>query len=366
MTGPAIGAYIAPGKRAFRQLLFDLATHDGVTSYATFWGHGIDSRMFAPHFDVVACEIREAKHAAMVEDGLAHSYRTHTGRGATLPENVDMFHADFDGPPSQTSFDELRRISTKTTKWLAVTLSNAHKLDPAVQGEAASYTIPAWLTGASGFTLEYLARYASTGGQTMWVAILQRREGKGNHHQVLPVQIARSIALRRYWASGPMYETGLMPHVLRPKGTPRQAASIREKRHAVLREFTVECSECGTEFVLNRIMKPGRRPKFCSDSCRTVGRKRSHDRHYKANRDLILAGLRDWRQANLRPKKCRCLECGKDWLHPPVKGRVPKYCGPVCVRAARTEAQRTRRAAAVSGTAAKAVSNSVANQEKAA
>jgi len=211
--------YETPGKQAFRELLFSVSAHDALASYGTFWGTGIDARLFASAgIDVIACEIVHAKHDALSCDALTYGYRAHLGRAGKLTERLDMFHADFDGGPSPSNFREVRRIAAITDKWLAVTLSMDHQRDESMMGEAAFYTIPAWLTGASGFTLEYLSRYKRNGyGQVMWVALLRPRTGRGTAHQVLPIQIAYSIRDRGYWASRRFYEFDLLAHRYSPR-----------------------------------------------------------------------------------------------------------------------------------------------------
>ena len=211
--------YESEGKQAFRELLLSLARHSGCRTYGTFWGTGIDSRLFASAgFDVMAAEVVRAKHEAMEADAATGGYRAFHGRAGKMSERFDMFHADFDGGPSPANFREVRRIAVITDKWLAVTLSMDHQRDEAMMGESAFYTIPAWLTGASGFTLEYLSRYKRNGyGQVMWVALLRPRLGKGTSHQVLPLQIAYSIGERGYWSSRAFYATGLMHHRYSPR-----------------------------------------------------------------------------------------------------------------------------------------------------
>ena len=227
--------YQSNGKQEFRDLLFALARQSDVRTYGTFWGTGIDSRQFAEAgFDVVAAEIVQAKHERAAMDADMHGYRVHRGRAGKLTTRFGMFHADFDGGPSPMNFREVRRIAAITDQWLAVTLSMDHQRDESMMGEAAFYTVPAWLTGAAGFTLEYLSRYRRNRfGQTMWVAILQRREGKGNSHRVQPIQIARAIPSRGYWASRQMYQRRLLPHTNAPE-TPvereRSAAYYQEHR----------------------------------------------------------------------------------------------------------------------------------------
>lgn len=274
--------YDTPGKQAFRQLLFDLATQTGVRTYGTFWGTGIDSRLFAPHFDVVACEIRESKQPLMEADSLVNGYRVFLGSAGRLAERCDMFFADFDGTASPGNFKELRKIASQTDKWLAVTLANSHKLAPELQDEAACYTIPAWLTGAAAnFTLEYVSGYASEGRQRMWVAILQRREGRGVAHTVQPIQIARSLQERSYWASRPMYAMGLMRH--------RQEARTPITRLGDARRYQLKkatrprvrriCRHCDVLFVVP--LGRGRRPGYCSKRCQKSARSDYRRRWYR-------------------------------------------------------------------------------------
>lgn len=282
--------YLSAGKQSFRDLLLALATKDGSRTYGTFWGTGIDARMFsAAGLDVVAAEIVRAKHSALANDALMHGYRAHLGRAGSLRDQFDMFHADFDGGPSPSNFREVRRLAQITSRWLAVSVSLDHMRDESMQGEAAAHTIPAWLTGASGLTLEYLSRYRRNQyGQTMWTAILQRREGRGNSHRVQPVQIALSVRERGYWASKPMYASGLMTHRTAPLTLEERRRD--HERYLGNRVPLAErsCRSCGVTFRPNH----GRRWN-CSDECRrTVYRKR----YYAEHRDEVIASVREWRE----------------------------------------------------------------------
>ena len=256
--------YQAEGKQGFRDLLLALARQTDIQTYGTFWGTGIDARMFsAAGLDVVAAEIVRAKHLRASCDADMHGYRVHLGRAGRLTERFGMFHADFDGGPSPSNFREVKRLAAITDRWLAVTLSMDHQRDESMMGEAAFYTIPAWLTGASGFTLEYLSRYKRNRfGQTMWVGILQRREGKGTAHQVLPVQIAYSIGERGYWASRRLYERGLLRHRYSPRNQ-REKASDNARYMARRQRKVAVCRVCFGEFV-----RLGGPQVYCSDACR--------------------------------------------------------------------------------------------------
>lgn len=245
--------YQATGKQEFRNLLLALARQTDVRTYGTFWGTGIDSRQFASAgFEVVAAEVVQAKHDVLRSDALTHGYRGHFGRAGKLTDRFGMFHADFDGGPSPANFREVRRIAAITDRWLAVTLSMDHQRDESMMGEAAFSTVPAWLTGASGFTLEYLSRYRRNRfGQTMWVAILQRREGKGTNHQVLPVQIAYSVMARGYWASRRFYELELLPRKYSPRNEREKASDHARymRKRSPLSERS--CETCGIRFTPN-------------------------------------------------------------------------------------------------------------------
>lgn len=288
MRGPASGTYESPGKQAFRDLLFSLAKATECQSYGTFWGTGIDSRMFASEFDVIACEIVQAKHEAMAADAANGGYSSHFGRAGRLTRHVDMFHADFDGGPSPSNFREVRRIAVITDLWLAVTLSMDHLHDESMMGEAAFYTLPAWLTGASGFTLEYLSRYRRNRfGQTMWTAILQRREGKGNWHPVQPLQVAYSVRERRYWASRQFYSMNLLQHRFAPRNQREKASD--HARYIAKRSPLAdrECRSCGTTF------SPSHgRQVHCTMTCRTTTYRKAW---YSEHRDEQIAVVRAWR-----------------------------------------------------------------------
>lgn len=228
IRGKTVAAlYETPGKQVFRELVRSVATSDGLRTFGTFWGTGIDSAlMTAAGFDVIACEIVQAKHAVLSAHAEEHGYRAWLGRAGRLTERREMFHADFDGGPSPHNFRELRRIAAITDRWMAVTISLDHLRDASIMGEAAFYTIPAWLTGATGMTLEYLGRYTRNRlGQVMWTALLQRKTGKGTSHQVLPMQIAYSISQRAYWSSQSFYTCGLLPHRYAPKSEHEKAAA---------------------------------------------------------------------------------------------------------------------------------------------
>lgn len=214
--------YLSAGKQEFRELLRSVAISDELRTFGTFWGTGTDSAlMSAAGLDVIACEIIQAKHEALAAHADQYGYRAWPGRAGRLTERREMFHADFDGGPSPHNFRELRRISEITDRWMAVTISLDHLRDESMMGEAAFYTIPAWLTGATGMTLEYLSRYTRNRlGQVMWTALLQRKTGKGTRHQVLPIQIAYSIGERGYWASR-IYDK-------RRRADPDRRARIRE------------------------------------------------------------------------------------------------------------------------------------------
>lgn len=220
--------YNSPGKQTFRELVLAVAEHDSCQSYGTLWGSGIDSRMaVARGLAVIACEKDRSLHSRMDADADLIGYRVWHHSAGRLDERVDMFHADFCGNASPSNFRELRRIAAITDKWLAVTLSPDHQLNESMQGEAALYTVPAWLTGATGFTLEYFGRYVrNAGGTTMFTALLQRREGHGNSHRVQPVQVAYSVTVRQYWASKAMYQGfgTLLPH-----SNPPESEAMRQR-----------------------------------------------------------------------------------------------------------------------------------------
>ena len=57
----------------------------------------------------------------------------------------------------------------------------------------------------------------------MWTAILQHREGRGTHHQVLPIQVSYSIRERDYWASRRLYGSQLLPHRYAPRNEREKA-----------------------------------------------------------------------------------------------------------------------------------------------
>jgi hypothetical protein len=213
--------YDSPGKRAFRELVLAVAKRDGCQTYGTFWGSGIDSRMAVDAgLEVTAAEIVRALHPAMDADASEHGYRAFHGRASRLTDRFDVFCADFCGNASPAAFRELGHIAALTDRWLAVVLTPDHQLDASMQGEAALYTVPAWLTGATGFTLEYFTRYRRNGrGGVMFAALLRRtaERRQGTSHQVLPIQIAYSINVRGYWASRRMYDTALLRHRYAPK-----------------------------------------------------------------------------------------------------------------------------------------------------
>jgi hypothetical protein len=221
--------YESPGKRAFRELVLAVAKRDECQTYGTFWGSGIDSRMAVDAgLEVTAAEIVRALHPAMDADAAEHGYRAFHGRASRLTDRFDVFCADFCGNASPVAFRELGHIAALTDKWLAVVLTPDHQLNSSMQGEAALFTVPAWLTGASGFTLEYFTRYRRNGrGGVMFAALLRHRQGHGNSHRVQPLQIARSVAARGYWASKPFHETRLLTHA-QPMPSERTVAQRAE------------------------------------------------------------------------------------------------------------------------------------------
>lgn len=276
--------YDSPAKRELDELLFAIARQTDCQSYATFWGFGVDSRRATElGFDVTACEIREAKHDAGSADAARVGYRFHPGRGSSLGRDVDVFHADFDNTPNPRNFKELRGIASLTRKWLKVTISTDHMRNEEMQGEAFAATIPAWLTfAAQGFTLEYLGRYVrNSRGLVMWVAILQRRGGRGVSHAVQPIQVARSIGERGYWASRPMYQTGLMTHRQEPRTPITRAGDARryQEKKAQRPRTTRVCRHCEVLFVVP--LGQGRRPGYCSKSCQKLGRSDYRKRWYQ-------------------------------------------------------------------------------------
>lgn len=307
--------YTAPGKQDFRDLLLAVARHSECRSYGTFWGTGIDSRLFAlAGFDVVAAEVTRAKHELMSEDAATGGYRAFRGRAGKLREHVDMFHADFDGGPSPANFREVRRIAAISDRWLAVTLSMDHQRDESMMGEAAFYTIPAWLTGASEFTLEYLSRYKRNEyGQTMWVALLQRRTGKGNSHRVQPLQVQRGIERRGYWASKALYDTRLLPHtqpVPSEYTVARQRNYYLENREAKLawaKDYHAANRERGNEASRRwREANPERQRAATArwyeahknDPEQVARRKAYRKEWYAKNREKQLASVKAWREKN--------------------------------------------------------------------
>ena len=273
--------YTAPGKQAFRDLLLSIARHDGLSTYGTLWGTGIDSRMFAAAgLDVLACEIDRAKHEAMRSDAEAFGYRAFARRASKMIEHRDMFYADFCGTPTPENFRELRQIASKVDRLLAVSLSTDHMRHPEMQGEAVYGTLPAWLTFATDFTLEYFGRYQrNERGLVMWTAVLRRAEGKGNWHPVQPVQIAYSIEERDYWASFRLYSTALLPHRQRPRNKREKAADHLRYQARRPERSTSACQVCGRIFI--RLGGPQR---YCSDGCRlpaqAAQRKRVHASWY--------------------------------------------------------------------------------------
>lgn len=320
--------YDSDGKQAFRSLLLELAKRDGLKTYGTFWGTGIDSRLFAAEgFDVTAAEVVRDKHEAMREDAERYGYSAFCGNARRLDQRFDMFHADFCGNASPGNFRTLRAISEMVDRWLAVTLSPDHQLDPSMQGEAASYTVPAWLVGASDFTLEYLVRYLrNDDGQTMWAAVLQRRHGQGNAHRIAPVQIAWSIRQRRdgsstYWASNRMYT--LLRGVLRhkkpltswekseavkarywsdPEGARARAREAYRRLHPneQLRiRYAIDEDYREAKRAYHREWWAKNKARFMTPE-RKAQRSEYHRQHYLANRDKYIESAR---QSRLRKKK---------------------------------------------------------------
>jgi hypothetical protein len=218
----ASALYLSAGKQEFRELILALARAENLRTAGTFYGTGIDTRLFAAGgLDVLATEVQRSLWPAMDTDADLNGFRVWHGDAARLTERLDLFHADFVGNASGHVFRTLRQIAATTEQWLAVTVASDHQINPWMQGEAALYTVPAFMVGAAdGFTLEYFARYArNAGGQRMFVALLQRRVGRGNSHRVQPVQLAYSVARREYWASRAMYRRfgGVLPHSTAPE-----------------------------------------------------------------------------------------------------------------------------------------------------
>lgn len=287
--------YLSEGKQRFRELLRDLAVQEGVRTVGTFYGTGVDSRLFAAAgLDVLAMEKVQAHWPAMDADAAEHGFRVFHGRARTMREHLDMVHADFIGGPSPDNFRELRYIAAITDRLLPVTLSPDHQLDRSMQGESALYTVPAWLTGATGFTLDYFGRYVRNRvGQTMFVAILRRTAGHGNSQRVQPVQIARSVTERRYWASRWMYDSRLLVHMQQPR-TPAERARDAERylaRKALRPSRTLACRHCGSLFIVPQ--KQGRPATLCSAECRRLSRVDAHARWYAANHDWELRRRRE-------------------------------------------------------------------------
>lgn len=274
--------YLSEGKAAFRELLLGLARREGVRSVGTFYGTGIDSRLFAAAgFDVLAAEVNRALHPVMDADAAVNGFRAWHGDAARITERLDMFHADFIGNASGHAFRVLGRIAANTDRWLAVTLATDHQINPWMQGESALYTVPAWLTGASGFTLDYFGRYVrNRGGQTMFVALLRRDGGRGVAHYVQPIQVARSVTERGYWASKPMYARRLLAHMQEPRTIRVRAGDAA--RYQLLKQNrpkrSSNCRVCGSPFVLP--MRQGRPPTTCSSRCKMTATYQYHRRWY--------------------------------------------------------------------------------------
>lgn len=282
-------SYDTPGKQAFRELLLAIARHSDVQTYGTFWGTGIDSRMFsAAGISVIACEVVRAKHSSLLTDAYLHGYVPFSRRAGRLTDHVAMFHADFDGGPSPSNFRELRRIAAITDGWLAVTLSVDHLRDESMMGEAVFYTLPSWLTGASGFTLEYVSRYRRNAyGQVMWTAILQRREGRGHWHPIQPLQVAYSVRERGYWASRTLYRTNLMRHRFAPRNEREKVADHVRYVHGRKPLADRECRSCRVVF------SPSHgRQVHCSFACRTTTYRKAW---YAENRETQIEAVRTWR-----------------------------------------------------------------------
>lgn len=281
--------YLSAGKQEFRLLLANLAEKDGVRTVGTFYGTGIDSRLFASRgLDVTATEIVRRLWPVMDADADANGFRTFHGNAAKIDQRFDMFHADFIGNASPIAFRTLRRVANITDRWLAVTLAPDHQINPWIQGEAALYAVPAWLTGATGFTLEYFGRYARNGsGQTMFVALLRRCIGKGNWHPVQALQIAYSVGERQYWSSRTFYETELVRHRYAPRNEREKASDRKRYLQHRYQASQQDCLGCRSSFT-----RRGGPQRYCSDACRKPARRaqtRAAVRRWNEKRRLIVA-----------------------------------------------------------------------------
>lgn len=297
--------YDSEGKRKARDLLIDVARMSGCETFLDFWGGGVSARQaVAAGLAVTSAEKDRSLQTDLVEDARKYGYIAHLGDAIKVEGKFDVVFADFCGNANPVRFNELRLLATKTKKWLAVTIAPDHQLDTSMQGEAALYTIPSWLVGATRMRLMYVCRYIrGSTGTTMWFAILEPKSSYRAEHA--PYQVARNLQGRgSYWSArrfGRMMDGRVRRHPLVRDfsvKTPGKCLFCGRKLSLSRRASTLYCNNlhgasfrrrpkepvicaCGTKFM--RASKPQR---YCTTTCPS---KREHTRTVKRARLQRLA-----------------------------------------------------------------------------
>lgn len=284
-------SYDSPGKQAFRELFAEVGLHYGCRTLLDFWGWGEGSRHFVTRgFDVTACEVTEAKHEAMREDGERHGYQVFAGNARQLRQRFDAAHVDCDGNASGENGADLAAVAHITDGVLAVTLSIAHQLNETLSGEFGLYGYAAWVEGAANhgnrkppLHLIYMSRYPSDSGQTMLVFLLKRRERGTKAHSAT---IVAALIRRGWWASKSLLHTGLLPFV-----TPyhRRSDDYHRSRRAKRRkdQQVLTCRTC--ERVWTRPAVHGRPPVDCHECRANATAKRRARRCWYCRRKLPMS-----------------------------------------------------------------------------
>jgi hypothetical protein len=279
-----MNGFDSPGKTKARALVVEVFASEGGT-VLDFYGGGRSAAAFVEAgLTVTSAEIDRSLHERLLWDSAIHGYEPFLGRASRIKRDFDHVFADFTGGPSPKTRRELRLLASRTTKWLAVTLSPDRQLDEVMIGPSSSATVPAWLIEETGMRLEYISRYIRNEyRQWMWIALLRPRGHKhGSGQQVDSLTVAREIQRRRYWAS-PYFRssfTELVPH----------------RRH----------SETDSERA---------RSKWYYETNRDTYLARSRAGYY-ANREKRLAQQKAWNEAN--PEKAKAAQ--KRW-----RDRNPDY-----------------------------------------
>lgn len=310
--------YDSDGKRRARDLVVEVAETSGCRTFLDFWGGGASARQATvAGLTVTSAEKDRALQAGLVADAEVNGYSAHLGDAVDIDQKFDFVFADFCGNANPTRFKELGALATKTNRWLAVTLAPDWQMNESMQGDAATFTVPAWLVGATGMRLAYVSRYVrNERGVTMWLVLLEVRptwshpiskSGIRAGTEYDPRSVARHLTLTRpqrgtyYWAS-PRFAKDFpklnlrkaaiwRPHATKTQRTclgcatmfvPATGIQVRCKSGCGYKSPRVQptkrrCATCRTEFIT-----PTRLRHYCRDECRpSFGR--THHRVDKAS-----------------------------------------------------------------------------------